>query len=450
MLLSRGIRAAAPGGNADVSGRRVVIMIDEKTQQELIRPVVTGRASRREFLRSMVALGLTAPMVNSMLATYSPATAQARQAKEIVIGGTIAQSGRFLGIVKPFPKMMDAWIKRVNDRGGIYLSKLGKKLPLRLILEDDQSSPPTALKFYERLATVDKVHLFIGPFSSFVTNAALQAAVTHNIPMFMVEANDSVMFEKPNKWRAAVAAPAQWEYKRVAELYEKKRGVKTFALFAMDNLHDKQSMEGFGEWLTQKGFEVVYKDVAPRATKDFSSIVLAIKGKNPDVVFVEGIVPPFTIGFLKQARELGLNPKDFIVGHMPFPVIKAMGKSSENIVSALYSYTGDTADHKEFSAQTEAAGFKTWQYSESGIRYATFKWIEASLEKAGSLDPEDIRQAMWDTTVSVYDGGLIIKHDERGYGAMHPWPVQIKGGKPVSLWPLDQGVQLHQFKNGQW
>ncbi len=369
---------------------------------------------------------------------------------EIVIGGTIAQSGPFLGNVKPYPEMMAAWVKRINDRGGIYLDKLDKKLPIRLILEDDQTKPPTALKFYERMATVDKVDLFIGPFSSFITNAALQAATTHGIPFFMAEANDSIMFEKPNKWRSAVLAPAHWEYKRIAEMYEKKGGVKTFALLARDSLHEKQAMEGFGKWLTDKGFDVVYQDVAPKATRDFSSIVLAIKGKNPDVVFVEGLPPPFSIGFLKAAREFGLNPKDVIVGHMPIPVIKGIGKSSENIVSVLYSYTGDTPDHKELDALAETAGFKTWQYSESGIRYATFKWIENSLRKAGSLDKEAIRQAMWEDHVYIYNGELIIKHDDRGYGTIHPWPVQIKGGKPVSLWPLDKGVKIHQFKNGKW
>lgn len=382
----------------------------------------------------------------AMFMTGSSAMAQS----EIVIGGTIAQSGPFLGIVKPFPKMMRAWVKGINDRGGIYLSKLGKSLPVRLVLYDDQTSPPTALKFYERMATVDKVDLFIGPFSSFITNAALQAAVTHKIPFFMVEANDSIMFEKPNKWRVTGAARAQWEYKRVAELYAKKGGVQTFALLARDSLHEKQAMEGFGVWLKLLNFEVVYQEVAPKGTKDFSSIVLKMKEKKPDVIFIEGLPPPFNIGFLKTARELGLNPKDVIVGHLPIPVIKGMGKSAENIIGSLYSYPGSTADHKELAALTKAAGFEPWQYSESGIRYAAFKAIEAALEKAGSLDKEAIRKAMWESTVSVFDGGMVITHDARGYGTQHPWPTQIQNGKHVSLWPLEKGVLVHRFKNGQW
>ncbi|MCZ6646507.1 MAG: ABC transporter substrate-binding protein [SAR324 cluster bacterium] len=383
-----------------------------------------------------------------MLLTLPGSPAQAEK-KEILIGGTLSKSGRFQGITRPFPKLAEAWANRLNRRGGIYLSKLGKSLPVRFVLYDDQTSPPTALKFYERLATVDKVDVFIGPFSSFLTNAALQASIIHKIPFFMVEANDSVMFEKANRWRATGLAPAQWEYKRHAEFYARKRGVKTFALLSRDNLHENQAMEGFGDWLRKAGFQVVYQNVAPKNTKDFASIILAIKQKKPDVVFIEALPPPFGIGFLKQARELGLNPKDMIVGHAPVPVIKAMGKSMENIVGSMYSFEGSTADHEEFNAITKDAGFAPWQFSESGIRYTAYKRIEDALKRAGSLDHEAVRAAMWATDVTIW-GELRIKHDQKGYGTLHPWPTQIKGGKHVSLWPLDKGVKVHEFKAGRW
>ena len=368
---------------------------------------------------------------------------------EILIGGTLSKSGRFQGITRPFPKLAEAWARQVNARGGIYLSKLGKKLPVRFIHYDDQTSPPTALKFYERLASVDKVDVFIGPFSSFLTNAALQASITHRIPFFMVEANDSVMFEKPNRWRATGLAPAQWEYKRHAEFYARKRGVKTFALLSRDNLHENQAMEGFGDWLRKAGFRVVYQNVAPKDTKDFSSIILAIKQKKPDVVFLEALSPPFGIAFLKQARGLGLNPKDLVVGHMPVPVIKALGKSAEHIVGSMYSFEGGTADHREYLSIAKEAGFAPWQFSESGIRYTAYKRIEDALKRAGSLDREAVRKAMWATDVTIW-GEVRIKHDAKGYGTLHPWPTQIKGGKHVSLWPLDKGVRVHEFKNGRW
>ena len=395
---------------------------------------------------SRLGVALLALLASVLLWVGAP-PAQAQT--EILIGGTIAQSGSLQGIVKPFGALGQAWVDDVNSRGGIFLSKLGKKLPVRMILYDDQSEPPTALKQYERLATVDKVHLFIGPFSSFVTNAALQASIKHKIPFFMVEANDAVLFEEANPWRVTGLAPAAWEYKRVVELYKRKGGVSKFAIISRDSLHERGAAQGFADEVSGKGFTVVYKEEAPKDIKDFSSIILAMKGKDPDVVLVEALPPPWNIGFLKQARELGLNPKDMVVGHAPIPVIKGMGASSENIVSSLYMFDGDTPDHARFAKLCATAGFEGWQYSESGIRYRAYRRIEDALERAGSLDPEAIRAAMWSTNMTLF-GEETMQHDHDGYGTDHPYPTQIQGGKHVSLWPLDKGIARHQFKMGKW
>ena len=368
--------------------------------------------------------------------------------KEILIGGTLSQSGPFQGITRPFQKFADAFAEHINSKGGVKLSKMNTSLPIRFVIYDDQTDTATALKFYEKMATVDKVDIFIGPFSSLLTNAAVQAAKTHKIPFFMVEANDSIMFTEANPWATTGLTRAQDEYKRHADFYLKKKGVKTFALLARDNLHENQAMEGFGEWLKKHGFQVVYQNIAPKDTKDFSSVILAIKQKNPDAVFVEALAPPWNIGFLKQARSLGLKPKEMIVGHVPVPVIKAMGESSENIVSTLYSYDGDTEDHKLFNELVAKTGFEPWQFSELGIRFSAFVRIIHALEQAGTTDKEAVRKAMWETNMKIW--GEEEKHDQLGYGTIHPWPTQIKGGKHVSLWPLEKGVQIHQPKAGKW
>jgi branched-chain amino acid transport system substrate-binding protein len=369
---------------------------------------------------------------------------------EIVIGGTLAQSGPLAGATKPFVDLANAWAKRVNDAGGIELKKMGKKLPIRFVFYDDQTSPPEALKLYERLATVDKVDLFIGPYSSFLTNAALQASLTHNLPFFMVEANDEVLFEKPNKWRVTGLAPAATEYDRTVPLFQGRGDLKTVALLGRENLHERQSVEGAAGNFEKLGMKVVYNSLAPAATKDFSSIVLAIKQQNPDVVLVEALPPPWIIAFLKQARELGLNPKELIAGHVGLPVVRAMGASGDHIVSNTYYFEGDTADHKElFAIAKEAAGGEPWTYPEIGLRYRAFRRIKNALERAGTLDPEAVRQAMWSTELHLY-GEEVIKHDERGYGTDIPYPTEIRGGSVMSLWPLAKGRKEHQPKNGKW
>jgi peptide/nickel transport system substrate-binding protein len=50
--------------------------IEEQDLRHWVRRVVEGKASRRQFVRTMLGLGLSAPLVANMLATHSPAAAQ--------------------------------------------------------------------------------------------------------------------------------------------------------------------------------------------------------------------------------------------------------------------------------------------------------------------------------------------------------------------------------------
>jgi len=406
------------------------------------------RATNALLRKGGLAIALAVAAV--LLLAVRPAASLAQGTPtEIRIGGTISMSGPMQPIVRPFQKLAETWADRINAKGGIYLKQYGKSLPVHFIYYDDKSDPTVALSLYERLATVDKVDLFIGPFSSGLNNAAVQAALTHKIPYFVPEGNDAVIYNTPNPWRTTGLAPAEDEYDRLVQLYGRLRGVSRFAILARDNLHEVASAKSFGEKLAKLGFTVVYQEIAPKETNDFSSLILKMKEANPDAVMVESLPPSFSIQFAKQARELGLNPKEFIIGHMPVPVIKALGDGAENVTSALYFFDGDTPDHKEFKSLCEAAGFEPWQFSESGIRYRTYRRIEDALTRAGTLDHEAVRKAMWDADFVLF-GDERMKIDSRGYGTDVPYPAQVKNGKMVPQWPLDKAVREHVYKSGKW
>ena len=116
---------------------------------------------RKGFL--VLALGLVV-----FFGTILPSAAQEK--KEIVIGMTLCLTGRYAVDVGPFDKMVKAWENYVNKKqGGLFVKAYNKKLPVRTIIYDDKSDQATAVKFYERLVTIDKCDLLIGPKSSPIT-----------------------------------------------------------------------------------------------------------------------------------------------------------------------------------------------------------------------------------------------------------------------------------------
>jgi branched-chain amino acid transport system substrate-binding protein len=54
----------------------------------------------------------------------------------------------------------------INKAGGVMVKEYGKKLPLRLIVADDESDPGKAAAAVERLINVNKVDLLLGGFAA--------------------------------------------------------------------------------------------------------------------------------------------------------------------------------------------------------------------------------------------------------------------------------------------
>jgi len=53
-------------------------------------------------------------------------------------------------------------VKDINAKGGVYVKELGKKLPFRLIVADDESNPARATAAAEKLIKLEKVDFILG------------------------------------------------------------------------------------------------------------------------------------------------------------------------------------------------------------------------------------------------------------------------------------------------
>src|SRR5713101_5046768 len=71
-----GMTAWVAGGVTADGPRRGAMGLEEHELREWVRRVATGQASRRQFLRTMLGLGLSGPMIADLLAASTPAAAQ--------------------------------------------------------------------------------------------------------------------------------------------------------------------------------------------------------------------------------------------------------------------------------------------------------------------------------------------------------------------------------------
>ena len=83
-------------------------------------------------------------------------------AQDIVVGASVALTGKYARTGQDQLHGFEMWVQDVNAHGGL----LGRKV--RLVYYDDESKPETGARLYEKLINDDKVDLLIGPYASSV------------------------------------------------------------------------------------------------------------------------------------------------------------------------------------------------------------------------------------------------------------------------------------------
>lgn len=129
------------------------------------------------FVAKIVILSLLLLLCGA-LATIEAAAAP--KGKPILIGASLPITGGFAINGQKHKSGYELWAKLLNERGGL----LGR--PVKIIINDNQSSVEASLAQIERYINVDKVDLLLGTFSSKLTfpmsAIAEQAKMVYPIP----------------------------------------------------------------------------------------------------------------------------------------------------------------------------------------------------------------------------------------------------------------------------
>jgi len=167
----------------------------------------------------------------------------------IKIGGTLAVTGPFAAEWGPvYQEFMREWARVTNEEGGWLVRELGRRLPVEMVLYDDESSPDKAVELYERLAAVDNVLLFFGPATSPITLRASTVAERLRIPMVTMEANDRAIFARGFRYLFGTLAPGLWwtrsYFELVRQSVEAGAPLRSIAFVYEDSAHTRDVAAG--------------------------------------------------------------------------------------------------------------------------------------------------------------------------------------------------------------
>jgi branched-chain amino acid transport system substrate-binding protein len=381
-----------------------------------------------------------APGLSLLLALSS---VSALAAEKVVFGAAVSLTGKTSKEGEYTRDGYDFVIARINELGGLTVG--GKKYRLEVKYYDDESKSERTAQLVEKLINEDKVNFILGPYGSAPAGTAAPICEKYRVPM--VEANGAAesIFSRGYRYTFAVLSPAKLYLKGVIDLVlYRDRNAKTVAILGENEPFSKEVAAGAAQYAKEKGLEVVYQELYPAGTQDVSSLLTSIKGKHPDILLGAGHLQDSLL-IVKQAKDLGLAPKamGFSVGPSS-PEFRASLKTGADFIfgstqwTESLRYQGDDpwktprAYADAFRAKNPRYQDIPYQVAESSAAVLAF-W--RAIEKAGSLDPTSVRDALATLDLMTFFGQ--VKFDPRGINVYKPMAVEQlqPDGRKYTVWP---------------
>lgn len=369
----------------------------------------------------------------------------ARAQDVITFGAALSLTGRTATEGRLVKEGYDIYVKHINARGGIVVG--GKPYKVAIKYYDDQSDANTSAKLYEKLIVEDGIKLLLGPYSSGITFPASAVAEKYRVPMVVAHAAASAIYERGFKYLfATLTSVDQYTQNMIRMAAEASPRGQRIALIHENVLFPQQGIDGAAAQAKAAKLDVVYKEAYPSGTKDFSSMLAAIKGRNPDVLIAGGYTGDMIV-LARQIAEQGIELKmvGFLLGPTLPGFVEALSTRAEGLLEPIqWSATmpwkdeifGWTAAEFADLCQKETGHVCDYHPPQSA---AALQVYQRALERAGSLDPERVRDALARTDMMSFYGP--IKFNEKGQNIAKGMSViQIQQGKPVVVYPV-KGAQ---------
>jgi branched-chain amino acid transport system substrate-binding protein len=350
-------------------------------------------------------------------------------------GAAIAQESVKIGVVTPISGTyapigqqvrwgLELATKQVNEAGGIA----GRQI--QLIFEDSEANPSVAVQRAERLFEVEDVDFLTGTVNSGATLAVGQLAErVGKLMATTVSFADSITAGQcsPNVFRVNARA-GQQSAALAAWVVEQKPNAKVFYL-GPDYEMGRSTVAAFKTKMAEFGAQDVGELFAPLDNQDYTQYFGQIRAAQPDVLYTS-VAGNDTVRFLTQMQEFGLLGDMLVVGAsgtITSQNISAIGDAANGFGTGVgYSTRIDTPENKDFVEKFRAA-YNADPDLYGTDSYGVIHFYKAAVEKAGSLEPDAVREAMRNLSWMTPQGEKLMRGGD--HQAQQPmYVVRINGG----------------------
>ncbi|SES85751.1 amino acid/amide ABC transporter substrate-binding protein, HAAT family [Natronincola peptidivorans] len=297
----------------------------------------------------------------------------------------------------------------------LYPEVLGKKI--ELVVVDNRSDAVEAASAVARLIERDNVVAIIGSWGSTFSMAAGDLVRDNQIPTVAASAtNPMVTLDNDYYFRVCFLDPFQGTV--MANYAYNGLGARTAGIIREVSNDYAVGLARFFEqaFIELTGDDNAIVEISDYNTgdQDFSSQLLNVSGKNPDVIFAPGNFTESAL-VIQQARNLGIDIP--FIGGDTWETPEFIEIGGDAVEGAVFStfFTSDVAITKE--SETFLTAYRE-QYGKepaavTALGYDAYILIRDAIERAGEVDSNKIRDEIAKT--QGFEGAAgAINLDENG------------------------------------
>jgi branched-chain amino acid transport system substrate-binding protein len=340
----------------------------------------------------------------------------------VVLGAAVSLTGKYSVNGKNTKDGYDIAVERINEMGGVKIA--GKSYKLKVLYYDDESTPARGAQLAERLINQDGVKFVLGAYSSGLTKAMAPITEKYKVPHVEGNAAARELFTQGYRYLFAVLSTADYYLRdavilaaEMAKEHGRDPGTVKIAMAYENDPFSLDVREGVLEEAKKYGMKILVDDKLPPEINDMAATLTKVKAVKPDLLLVSGHEKGATL-VVRQTAEMKVDVPMVASTHCDSAKIaENLAKAAEGVLCGSQWDRHLTYKDKWFGSAEQYAqrfekefGYPTpYQAAESTAVVLVFA---DAFERAGSVDPEKVRDAIASTDLMTMFAP--IKFDSTG------------------------------------
>lgn len=342
------------------------------------------------------------------------------------IGGLVPLSGNGAAYGIPIQRAAEMAIEEINSSGGV----LGQQI--NIVWENGQCDAKEATTAGQKLINIDSVKFIIGGVCSSEALTVSPLAEEKQVILLSPSAT-SPDLTNAGKFIFRTAPSDALAGKIAAEYAYNKLKLKKGAVISENKDYTQGLRKIFSERFKELGGEIVADEIYEPAAVDFTSNILKVKSKNPEVLYLLPQTPAPGEILVKQIKQKGLKTQlltaEVLTGR---DVVEKNKKLLEGMIGieGYFDEKGERASKFLASYEEKFKEKPPFPFFMANMHGQVYLLKEA-VEKFG-LDTTKISE--WLITLKDWEGTMgKLTFDENGDPLVSYNILQVKDGKLESL-----------------